>query len=98
MRFLKPSTPVGAGATGAAIANVLLYLLSLWHAYAAVPTSVKASIQTIVTALVVYLAGWFNVTRQPNQEATVTLTPSLLPTVKLAAEEAAAPAGSAGGG
>jgi hypothetical protein len=78
----KITTPVGASATAAAVVNIALYLLSLWHAYAEVPTNVKGAVDTVLTAAAVYLAGWWNVTRQPGQTVQLSLTKSALPTVQ----------------
>lgn len=75
-------TPVGAAAVGAAVVNVLMYLLTLWHGWAQVPAGARDSIQTVLTVVVAYLAAWLKVVHTPGQTVSMTLTPSPLPTLQ----------------
>ena len=75
-------TPVGAAAVGAAVTNVVMYLLTLWHSWNAVPAGVRDSVQTILTVVVAYLAAWLKVVHTPGQSFSMTLTPSPLPTLR----------------
>lgn len=85
----KPQTPIGAGATAGAVVTIALGLLHGWHWYAAQSTTFQASVQTVLTVLAVYLAGWLKVVLAKNQQVSLELTPSRLPTVQNVAEEPA---------
>jgi hypothetical protein len=74
----KP-TPVGAGTAAGALTTVIFYFLSLWPAYAHLPGQVQSAVQTIATALLIYLGGWASVVRSPGQQVRLRLTASPLP-------------------
>jgi hypothetical protein len=85
------STPVGASALSAALVTIVMSLLSLWPVWARVPSATQAAVQTVLTAVAVYLGGWVAVVRAPGQQVALELTASPLPTVQNAA--AVKPAG-----
>lgn len=76
------STPVGASALAAAVVTVAMYVLSLWHPWGHVPGQVKTAVQTILTAVAVYGAGYLSVVRAPGQKVGLELTAGALPTVQ----------------
>ena len=78
------STPVGASALAGALVTIAMYCLSLWRGWSQVPGDVKGAVQTVLTALAVYGAGYLSVVRAPGQSVQMELTPSALPTVQLA--------------
>jgi hypothetical protein len=80
----KVQTPVGAGATAAAVVTLALGLLNGWHWWASQSTDVHTAAQVVLTAAATYLAGWWNVVRQPGQQVSLELTSSALPTVQKA--------------
>lgn len=86
---VKITTPVGAGASAATLTAVALGLLNGWHWYATQSTAVQSAVQAVVSGIVVYLAGWWNVVRQHGQTTTLSLTNSVLPTVQVATPPAA---------
>jgi predicted anti-sigma-YlaC factor YlaD len=81
------STPVGASALAAAVVTVLMYFAGLWPPFARTPSQVQGAVQVILTAVVVYGAGYLAVVRAPGQQVRMELTPSPLPTVQLAPAE-----------
>ena len=76
------STPVGASALAGCLVTIAMYLLSLWHGWGQVPSDARAAVQTILTAVFVYGAGYMSVVRSPGQSVRMELTPSALPTVQ----------------
>lgn len=79
----QPSTPVGAASTGAAAAQIIVYLVTLWvPAFANAPSGVQLALNIVVTAILAYLGGWLKVVRTPGQKFTTQLTASPLPTLE----------------
>lgn len=92
-------TPVGAATISGALATILFYFIGLIPHWASLPGQVQGAVQTLVTAVLVYLGGWFNVVRSKGQRVELALTAGALPTVQAAPAEAPAggePAGTPG--
>jgi hypothetical protein len=88
-----PSTPVGAATQAACLAQVIIYLATLWWPwFAALPSGIVLAITTIVTGIVAYLGGWLRVVTTPGQALTTTLTASALPTLQATPAEPDPPA------
>ena len=86
------ATPVGAAALAGAVINILLGLLSGWHWWAVQSTTFHTSVQTILSVLCAYLAGYFRVVAAKGQSMTITLTAGHLPTVQATPTEEKTPA------